>query len=310
MALTLAKVRGQIRSELMVTESQLPDALILDYLNLVQIEVAKMLGPVAAAGLRKRSADLNGKGCVEKANDLAGDYDDTAKTISGFTGLTVNAHAGDGIIFYGTWSVGTKKAFKDIIVSNTATVVTVAGNNAAGANSDAGTVVAVIPYRSHAIDPGTMGIALPADCLQPLYLETDVTPSSAERINIVRLDDTETFLQNPYWDAEAGAAVQIGDALHIMKGSSGTFPTIAVLVYVRRPADYSSDSDEMKISSGRLPEEFWGIIRSGILKLSAMHMHRADQAKIHGDYMTERVASIHRAWGMEEAVKAEEEATR
>ena len=294
----------------MVTESQLPDALILDYLNLVQIEVAKMLGPVAAAGLRKRSAARDGNGSTEKSNSGTGDYDDTAKTITGFTGLTVNEHAGDGIIFYGTWAVGTKKAFKDVIVSNTATVVTVAGNNAAGANSDASSVKAVIPFRSQAIDPGTMGITVPSDCLMPLYLEDDTTPSSANRIGMVRMDDTETFLQNPYWSAEAVAAVQIGNTIHIMKGSTGTFPTTAVLMYVRRPADYSSDSDEMKISAGRLPEEFWGIVRSGILKLSAMHMHRADQAKIHGDYMTERVASIHRAWGMEEAVKAEEEATR
>ena len=300
MAIALSEMRAQVRSELGIGETELPDALFLDYVNMVQIEVAQMLGPVASNSLRKRSAALTGNYSVAVAsvNDTGG-YNCTTGVFTNFSGLTVNKYAGDTIIFKGTFNTA-EVAYKDVIVSNTATTVTGALNSKAAYSGTS--IMAIILGNTKSVDPETMGLALPSDCMYPIYLSDSLTPSSENRIELIQADDTEQFLQNEYWDAEVVAALHIGDTVHVMKGDSATFDAIIGCTYVRRPAVFSADTDQLKISQGRLPEEYWGIIRAGILKMAAMHLERRDTMVMQGEDMANRVAAIQRSFSMSDSV--------
>lgn len=306
MALTLEEVRGLIRGELRVGASELPDALLTSYTNQIQSEVATMLGPVVEPILRKRAA-ISGATSASEINDGAGSYTDATGVITGFTGLVVDAHIDDEVVFDGTFTA-VELAYKDIITDNDATTITVAKNSKAGDNGS--TVTAIIIATPSAVDPGTAGFDLPADCLKPLYLSDSTTPSSEKRIKIIQIDDTEQFIENAWYDAEMRAGIHVGNTVRLLKGSSASFPATTVLTYVMRPTAYSSDSDEMLQSEGRLPEEYFGAMRSGILRLANMHLgHEADM-RVAGDDFTARLTSIQNAFGASQAQEQREKRTQ
>jgi len=310
MALSLDNMRGQVRSELRVSKSELPDTLLKDYVNNVQKEVAQMLGPVVGPILRKR-IDLTGTATTALESNAAGTFTYSTQILTGFLGLTPSAEIGKEIVFWGTFTTIGLAVFKDIISANDATTITVEGNSRTGYNATG--CWGIIFGVPGAVDPLTTGFYLPEDCMVALYLSDYSDPDvNEEKISIIQIDDTEQFVNNEYWATETKAAFVVGDAIHIIKGGSSPaniFPKNLAITYIRRPVDYSATSDTAEISKGRLPEEFWGIIRAGVLKLSAMHLRRTEVAAYQGEDMASRISIIQNSWGLSDKINQREVST-
>lgn len=307
MALTLVQIRDLIRSELKVGASEVSDTLLNSYINQIQVEVATRLGPIVEPLLRKRIA-LSGATSAAAINSGSGDYDDGALTVDGFLGLTPDAHINDEVVIHGEWTA-TEKVYKDLITDNDATTLTVAGNAKIGGDADASSVTAIIVDTPSAVDPGTAGLTLPSDCMRPLYLSDSTTPSGEKRIKLIQIDDTEIAVENTLYAENMRAAIHVGNTIRLLKGSSASFPATVVLTYVARPVDFSADSDELLVSEGRLPMDFFGVMRSGILRLANMHLDRADRMRIAADDMNSTLASIQSAWGLGQQQQEKEELT-
>lgn len=305
MAMNRIKIAGQVRSELEATISELPDELLYAYTNLVQKEVVQMLGPVVDTLFRKRIV-LGSFDTGPKINDGAGTYTNTSKVITGFTALTVSAHVNDEVVFYGTVSSNTV-AYKDIITANDATTITIKGNSLVGAN---GTGVTAIIIAAPSGSLAGTDLSIPDDCMRPLYISDLTDPTQESRIDFIQVDDTEQYIENTYWGSEVGTAVHLGNKIYTLKGSSASYPTQAVLTYVSRPSDFTTDTDQMLVSERRLPEEYFGIMRAGILKLSAQHLRRRDDMNLAGEDMTQRISAIRQSWGMTQAITKEEDKTK
>ena len=300
MALTLAKAKGQVRAELGVTKSELPDTLLLDYINQIQSEVSQMIGPALGPGMRKRveltSTALGFTG-------TAGAYTNSSGTLTGFATLPVDTTLDDAeIVFWGD----TSTVYKDII-DDVVNVTTVALKKNAKVGGNLAAVDAIILYSLTAVDPTSIGFYLPEDCALPLYFSDLSDPESEERIESIQTDDTEQYVTNTYWGAETKAALHVGDVVHILKGSSGTFPKTLAVTYLKRPAQYFADADLMTQAQGRLPEEYWGIMRAGVLKLAAMHLRKVEEAAMAGMDMTDRLNAIRASFNLSRAYHEREE---
>lgn len=305
MSLTRVQIADQIRSELNVFETDLPNPLLYDYLNQVQREVASMLGPVVEPFLRKRII-LSGYSTAVKENDGAGTYTESTGVITGFTGLTPDAHINDEVLFSGT--VTSEKAYVDIITDNDATTITIAKNSRVGGN---GTSVLALIFQTPAeLSPDSGGITLPDDCMRPLFLSDLTDPTAEDRIDIIQADQTELIRENTYYDSEVAGAFQVGDVVHLYGGDSATYPATTMLTYLRRPVDFTADADTLAVSEGRIPEEFFGVMRAGILKLAAMHLKRREEMQMAGEDMNARIQAIHTQWGLTQQFEREQEATR
>ena len=300
MALTLAKAKGQVRAELGVTKSELPDTLLLDYINQIQAEVSQMIGPALGPGMRKRveltSTALGFAG-------TAGTFTFSTGALTGFTGLPVDTTLDDAeVVFWGNTGLVYKDIIDDVIG---ATSVTLKNNSHVG--DDLTAVDSIILYSLTAVDPTSVGFYLPDDCALPLYFSDLSDPESEERIESIQTDDTEQYVTNTYWDAETKAALHVGDVVHILKGGSGTFPKTLAVTYLKRPAPYFSDTDQMTQAQGRLPEEYWGIMRAGVLKLAAMHLRKVEEAAMAGMDMTDRLNAIRASFNLSRAYHEREE---
>ena len=171
-------------------------------------------------------------------------------------------------------------------------------------------VLALIFATPAEVDPGSSGLTLPNDCLKPLYLADLTTPKQENRIDILQVDDTEVIRENTYWDAEIGGALQIGNLIHLFKGDSATHPTSVILTYLRRPVDFTADADTLAVSEGRLGEEYFGLIRSGMLRRAAMHLQRREEMEMAGEDMNARLQAIQEAWDISQQWAKEDQATR